>query len=498
MAQTRRRKRRQRRKQTSRQCGGDLDEQAKQVVAQQLVQKEENRAKWLQVACRNPDNCLALGVYGDAIKAYFENFQSFANVDKSKVKPVGEPSNNGFVLELPYVKNGYTAYTILKSSRDAGSDNLYYEYLVGKLFINRYVRKVPVFLETYNLYSYKDEASHQDMIDAVRQNRPLDHFASYLHHLETDVTALQNINEFVPHIVDSCVKSNRVCLTIQHFDNVASIADQFSTHEKYNNFKGDIYGVLFQVYFALELLKDSYTHYDLHAGNVLLYKPFEGKKCILMRYHLKKANRYHPNGQDKVIEFRTEYIPKIIDYGRNYFNNGTFSSRDIIQQVCSAKECAPKCGDGVGYSVIQGSADGFDVSKFYWIDPTQRNASHDLRLLNWISNKVTGILGAHQDVKRMYRLTYNSNSGTPELQTAKDVHLLRNVSDVFEWVCRIMPRAGAFDKGFEKDKYGNGWETVATMDVYDDGRDYDFQVLPSASVSPAASSASAVAPSVPP
>jgi hypothetical protein len=61
----------------------------------------------------------------------------------------------------------------------------------------------------------------------------------------------------------------------------------------------------------LTVLGKTYTHYDLHEENVLVYKPFKGEKYIDMIYHTK----------DGIFSYSTEYVAKLIDYGRNYFNS---------------------------------------------------------------------------------------------------------------------------------------------------------------------------------
>ena len=105
-----------------------------------LIQdRENNMGKMLNVACKNPDNCLALGAYGSYIKRYFDNFRNLSLINNRKIKRIGKPSANGFIIELPFTKNGFTAYTALKCSAKSTSDNLFYEYYVGKFFITPFL-----------------------------------------------------------------------------------------------------------------------------------------------------------------------------------------------------------------------------------------------------------------------------------------------------------------------------------------------------------------------
>lgn len=464
---TRRRQRTHRRRQ--RQQGGELDEQAKQAVAQSMAQREENRAKWLQVACRNPDNCLALGVYGDAIKNYFDHFQSFSYLDQSKVKRIGAPSVNGFIIEMPYTKNGYTAYTALKSSARATSDNLLYEYIVGKRFINKWNKILPVFLETYDLYEYVDETAY-DEVKTATANKTLHQIdlSTKLRKMNLDVVSPQKVDDFA-HILDqACLKNKLACFTIQHFDNFESVYEHLTgSREKYKNVMGDIWPIMFQVYNALNVLRNFYTHYDLHTGNVMLYKPFPGKKCILMKYHVGNT----------IVEFKTEYIPKIIDYGRNYFKQDGISTRDLMNLVCASNSCQPKCGEKVGMKVIVGSTNGTNASDFYWIDPSKRNMSHDLRFANCVFNETLNI-------QLTPPLIYEDSFGTPE-QTSFDLNTNGNVYTMFMYVFGMLKNGAKSNR----DKYDDSWEVVATMDVYaDQYHEYTFNVLPSATQNPLISS----------
>lgn len=57
----------------------------------------------------------------------------------------------------------------------------------------------------------------------------------------------------------------------------------------------------------LATLANTFTHYDLHPSNVLLCEPVLGK------YY-----KYILNDRT-VVEFKSKYIVKIIDYGRSFF-----------------------------------------------------------------------------------------------------------------------------------------------------------------------------------
>jgi hypothetical protein len=416
--------------------------------------RETNLSKMLNVACKNPDNCLAVGPYDASIKIFFEDFRNLSFIDTSKVKRIGTPSNNGFIIELPFKKLNYTAYTVLKCSAHKGADNLAYEYYVGKKFINNYIKILPCFVETYDLYEFASETDYNTVFDAVK-NRTINtiNIQHLIHRVDTERIS---INDFFEK---SCVKNKQLCVLIQHFDKFTSLYDLITND--FDNIKYDLYNMIYQLYYSLSYLGSNYTHYDLHSNNVFLYKPFDGNKYILMRYH----------SSSKIFEFKSEYILKIIDYGRNYFNNGRITSKYIIKElICPNANCDPMCGKEVGYLDIQGSADpNFNPLDSYWIDPIKPNLSHDLRALKYVKSWIPPFI----------KLTYLTRFGTPENNTGKlnDIKNIFNAADTFE------DFLDGFNQQKSHKKYDSSWHQAATMDIYEDGRDYEFTVM--ADIAPA-------------
>jgi len=427
--------------------GGELDSSVKQIVSQNIENRDINFGKMLQVSCKNPDSCLALGKYDDSIKYFFDNFRNLNYIDNSNVKRIGNPSANGFIIELPFKKLNYTAYTILKCSSRPVSDNLFYEYYVGKYFINTYLKKIPCFVETYDLYEFNSNTSYINIKYKANNDTLSDiDFKSNIHRINTSEKQYNLFNY-------SCIKNKLLCILIQHFDKFYSFEHEWNIN--YDNIKYDLYNILYQVYYGLCLLGSNYTHYDLHNENVFLYKPFDGNMCILLRYHR----------NNKVFEFKSEYIVKLIDYGRNYFYNGKISTTQIIKNICKMSECVVNCGDSVGYSIIKGSMNNPSFN-FYWIDPTQPNLSHDLRFASYIKDSL--LTNPH-----MKSFTYNAKYGTPEDMTG-DKHNIKSIFDLRDYLEYIIP---SFNSAKNEKKYAS-WKVAATMDIYDDGRDYEFNVLP--------------------
>jgi hypothetical protein len=446
--------------------GGEFDEGLKEFISQNIQQRDENYSKMLQVACKDPDNCLALGEYDVDIKRFFDDFRNLNYIDNTSLKKIGKPSTNGFVIEVPFKKMNFTAFTVLKCSAEETADNLFYEYYVGKFFINTYLKKIPCFVETYDIYEFSSEAVYNDIQNRVSNTTNSSGLTnydikSYLKRIDVDETNIDNLLKL------SCVKNKLLCILIQHFDRFYSFDNTYD--DSFDNIKHDIFNLWYQIYFSLAFLnKDgnyNYTHYDLHANNVFLYKPFEGNKCIEMTYHRLNGKKY---------TFKSEYITKIIDYGRNYFNNGKTNTAEIMKKICNfVDECGSDCGGAVGYSIIRGvpvSGNYSWTGNYSWINPIEPNISHDLRAVDPFSSHLT-------NKKTVYSFTYQKDTGTPQNIDNKKIDNKFVITNIFNLRDALESIMVSFNLVNNPQKY-NTWKVAATMNIYEDGRDYEFVVLP--------------------
>ena len=186
-----------------------------------------------------------------------------------------------------------------------------------------------------------------------------------------------------------CTNEKNFGLVIEYVKNPKTL------YEKLNRTKfwyKNLLVVLFQVYYALILLKDAFTHYDLHLNNVLVFEP---KKKHYIHYH------YHYRGE--VISFKSNYIVKIIDYGRCGFvnNEDNIKSIDIYNTLCSISECnqanSRPCGEKKGFLISSKPGKSYHTL-------TKLNNSHDLRLL-----KSVGILFNRKfDERATYTRKFNA------------------------------------------------------------------------------------------
>lgn len=283
---------------------------------------------FLTQVCKVPGQCLALGRYTDELNAYFEytTFKYSVSSPNSEINSGG----SGFIYEIEYNRNGYTSYAALKIALQ-GSDSLFYEYMVGRLFINAVNLQFPCFISTYGLY-YGDYSGTWN-----------------IHSLELQ----KEIN-----YAKACERTNETALLIQHI----AKAKQISHYTRRVNtafLRKELLPILYIVYHALASLSKQFTHYDLSEQNVILLELPEPIEYV------------YDN-----VRFCSRFVPKIIDYARSFFDNGKTNSKRFYDTLCSTSECnhVSPCGDDIGFG---------------WLNPTPwamissqvKNESHDLRLL---------------------------------------------------------------------------------------------------------------------
>ena len=312
----------------------------------------------LKTLCPESGDCVILGKHIDLLKEYFNNFKS--NI--KSIKMIGAPSANGFINEITYSKNNYEAYCILKSSQNDESDNLYYEWYIGKFFINHFVPKFPCFVETYSLgiyetpYYYNLFKQNRNSMQIPRGILDKDDF-SFKTNIKKDDSSLANV---------SCDSPTDFCVLIQHMKNPISFDDFISRNKATEyGFNVDILQIFLQIFIPLGVLSDSFTHNDLHTNNVLLYT-IPNNKYIVLNYHIR---------ENMVVKIKTRYIAKIIDYGRAYFRGSSrlssayFFNNILTEPVCKTHK------DANGYTWFEPAN-----NNSYYISQTEGNVSKDLWL----------------------------------------------------------------------------------------------------------------------
>jgi len=186
---------------------------------------------------------------------------------------------------------------------------------------------------------------------------------------------------------------------------------------------------------------------------------------------------YHYHYIDgSVIEFPCEYIVKIIDYGRNYFNNVNtgVSSTNIIQKICSLNECAPDCGSNFGYEQIHGER---TPGSFYYINPRVPNCSHDLLTAIGYKDILIGPDKVCDKIEYNYTastITFGTPAITQRTFTATN-RVVSNVADMSEALRQFIPN---FNSLKMHTKYDSTWKKKGDMHIYENMTPYEFIASP--------------------
>jgi hypothetical protein len=400
--------------------------------------KMKIKSRFLQSICSDSGVCLAFGNKSNDIKEFFDNFNGFKYANDT-IKRLGVPSVNGFVNEVTYVREKYKAHSIIKSSAKSTADNLFYEYLCG-LVINSWCRRFPCFLETYGIYGYIDDSKWNKVKD--NQTTSVNALKNYITFLNSNSLNV-NSNDFNSLLEHSCLSSKYIAIMIQHIKNSKTLYDFFEDSiNKFLFVNNQLVTILFQVYFALHVLKDNFTHYDLHSDNVLIYQPNQNG---YIHYHYVLSN-------GDTISFKSPYMAKIIDYGRSYFKHESkndFNAANIYDKICKEKECKP-CGEKVGYGWLTKSGPLRNQS---YIHSSVSNKSHDLRLL-YTFQKILKNYKLHTKMHKkpnslyfniLNKLKYNTIYGTPETKNNGYPGKIQTVSDAFKGLSDLILQSEFFE-----------------------------------------------------
>ena len=165
------------------------------------------------------------------------------------------------------------------------------------------------------------------------------------------------INEKFP-IMKKYTDADKFVVSTKYVPGNISLYDFLSNPKYQLDHEGNILQILYQVYYALNDLRENFTHYDLHTGNVLLCKLGKGAKFV------------YPS-----VTFHCQYLAKIIDYGRCYYYiNQEYNSRNDMK-LLNAYCTNPKETQLV-YS------NRYNKGTYWNGISANRNMSHDLRLIH--------------------------------------------------------------------------------------------------------------------
>jgi len=401
--------------------------------------------------CSDSNYCVSFGLDKLSLNHFFNNFKNFNNANTNYMRIIGDKSKNGFIYEIPFEKNGQVANVVLKSSAEKKSDNLLYEGHVG-FFLNDFALIFPCFIETYSIGKYLDETLYKKLKRRQKVSTQL---------MNTIELFKPNAKYSLSEIEKSCSEPLSMCVMTESLTNIQSIDEIYFNNlnivKNENFFNTTFIQYLYQVYSCLDAMKNHFTHYDLHSKNVQVYFPSQDRsKYIVMRYHYSDGS---------TVEFETEGIVKIIDYGRSYYyKNATNNSKTLYDTLCKISSCDPDCGAKVGFGWL-------NHNNTAHINSAKRNVSHDLRLLN-IFKRDKQPIGTEAE-KVFQKLLYGTSTekttekgfGTPERLESGYPNYIYNVMDAHKCLKDILVSPMFQNKNKEmanKTKMGE-------MDVWLDG-----------------------------
>jgi hypothetical protein len=434
----------------------------KKICSDSGVCKED----YFKKICRDSGVCIALAQYAKQIKDYFLGFTDFTYVSNAQIIPTN--SANGFVHKILYDREGYTAQSVLKSSKKQAADNLLYEYLVGQ-YINKKCVIFPCFIQTYGWFKYnspdhwekmKDMKNSTDItsfdlrdymtkdddlfetITRSKEKNCVDDKKNPL--IRRECTALEYLLGF------SCKNSKYLSVLIEHINSKTITMMALTNKEFITN--NEILYVLYQVYMPLSTLRDEFTHYDLHTGNVLVYEP-DSRKYIDYIYKLR-------NGE--IIRFKSKYIAKIIDYGRSYFNDP--SNQDISGS-------SKRIYDNICNNVIDCGDIGYDYGFLEMDKSSNRNVSKDLTLSNQVK-KIIQKSRSSQNIsllELLNKVDLASEFGGPEKYDNTGIGQIENMSDIHNELKELV-----LQNKTKNDKDYKEFTCLGSLTIYETGKPMKF------------------------
>lgn len=264
------------------------------------------------------------------INSLFNGFTSFQYL--TRFPKVLSSGVNGKVLLCEYENQGYTKNTVLKITKDNTSDNLLYEYFIGITVVDDLCRFFPCFLKTYGLYKIINEYGQQ-----LKNNKKKTDMNILKEGLE--LLPISSDNDIQEHIDESCFDLTDIVIMTEYTKGIR-FDELFESNKNDPYFLNvELPNILLQIYLPLSSIQHIFIHNDLHFKNVIVQKLPENK-YIEFKYY---RNSY------KTI--KTQYIVKIIDYGRAY----TPTFEEYYDKMCKAQNCLVDdryCGETKGYKYI--------------------------------------------------------------------------------------------------------------------------------------------------
>jgi len=394
--------------------------------------------------------------------------QKYSNLTnlQSPIKRIGTASANGFINKLSFSnsRDNRNLLIAMKTSQRQDADNNYYEFTVGRC-INKIKRYLPNFVYTFDFMNVNQQFKSKIMGD---YNNVADFKAN------VTVKKINEGNESQKENIEAgCINNKTSSIWLQWIPNSMSL-DQVLRSQAFLNYKNtEVFNILFQVYATLSGLKDIYTHYDLHPGNVSFVPVPEGKTILIV---------YNINGNQ--YDINTHFIPVILDYGRSHIDCRKFGSnidsKNFANVGCSINHCRNptipstcRTNSGLYFNRDERGNYSSPLSQ-YFIVPANKNISHDLRFLYLFMRETariqdtrsnTNIYGSFGSVEEKSWFSGQVPAysyGVPETNSAFGKGFsskVKNVQDAINWLISIHSKIYLNNPIVNAPKFGR-------MDIY--------------------------------
>lgn len=221
------------------------------------------------------------------INKYIKAFDYVCNNDNLPInyifnieKVLSQSSKNGKIYIIN-IKSSIKQKLLLKAPLNMDSDNMSYEYYVGKILNELRIQNIPCFTLTYGRFAIN--LSNSDILSTFD-------------------------NKSVSHVIYEYIRNDNKTITL--YDYISTLKESINIKEIQTNLINILMMLLISLYMGQT--KFNFTHYDLHLNNILLYK-------------LDNITEYQVDIDGSTFKIILEYFPYIIDFGRSHINNELFT-----------------------------------------------------------------------------------------------------------------------------------------------------------------------------
>jgi hypothetical protein len=403
--------------------------------------KKERTSNYLKIMCKDPGECLGFGRELDKLYDLFDGYNMQHALFPIRLLSKGA---NGFVVHIAYYNQGYVSYAILKNALKPGADNLMYEAFVGLNYINQQTRYFPCFLETYSVLRHKTKNVYKNMMRADTIEN-IDNLDNAFEDITKQVVQTKKSSFDLKH---ACSGELMNAILIEYIPQPILFNDYLNESLNFSwKIHYELPAILLQIYAVLDALKFEFTHYDLHTKNVALYE-IPNDKYIYMVYHLEDRS---------TVRIPTQYIAKIMDYGRSYCP----SSDIYYNEICDIPECShdpsEPCGrkQGHRFFVEKPSAEE------HYISTLDTNISHDLRLASIVRKFLQSENVYRAPLENLLNdVKYEGSYGTPEISCDSKIC---DVEDMFYRLIEYIKTPGF---SVYTNRFDDDYTLEGTMDIY--------------------------------